>query len=186
MNLWQDDARPFRPSAFRIRRADVAFEIRGHFRLRHEAFCVEQRIFPETDRDVHDDGAAIPIVAISCLLGQGDEVVGTVRIHEATTAGTWWGSRLCVSREIRGGAGIGTELIRAAVSTARAEGCTRFLAHVQRPSIALFEQLGWRVLETVGLHGIPHARMAADLSRHHQALRADILHLAPLAPPSYA
>ncbi len=180
MNLWEDEVRPFRPSEFRIRRAELGFEILGHFRRRHDAFCIEQRMFAETDRDRLDDGAAIPIVAISCLLGQGDEVVGTVRIHQASP-GIWWGSRLCVSREIRGAARIGTALIRAAVSTARAEGCRRFVAHVQRPNTTLFEDLGWRALENVSLHGVPHVRMEADLSRYQAVERADILHLAPLS-----
>ena len=183
MNLWQDARHPFRPSEFRIRRAELAFEILGHYRRRHEAFCVEQRVFPETDRDALDDGAAIPIVAVSCLLGQGDEVVGAVRIHEAAP-GLWWGSRLCVSREVRASARIGGGLIRAAVSMALAEGCERFLAHVQQPNVALFEHLGWHVLAPVSLHGLPHARMEADLSRYEARDEAGILHLAPPARPA--
>ncbi len=181
MNLWENDPRPFRPSAVRIRRADEPVEILGHFRLRHETFCVEQRLFPATDRDMLDDGAAIPIVAISCLLGQDDEIIGTVRIHEGAP-GTWCGSRLCVSRLLRGGARIGTALIHAAVSMARAEGCTRFLAHVQRPNVAFFEQRGWCVLGEEARYGVPHVRMEADLSRY-PALPPDRLHLVPLRQP---
>ncbi len=183
MNLWQDEAEAFRPVEFRIKRAELAYEMLGHFALRREAFCDEQRMFAGTDRDALDDGVAVPIVAIACLLGHGDEVVGTVRIHEETP-GTWWGSRLCVSRALRSNGRIGGELVRVAVCTAAAEGCTRFLAHVQPQNVALFEHLHWRVIAEATLHGVRHARMQADLAHYPPLRQPDILHLAPRAPPA--
>ncbi len=180
MNLWQDAPREFRPSEFRIRRATLPYEVLGHHRCRREAFCVEQQVFAASDRDALDDGTAIPIVAVSCLLGQGDAVVGAVRIHEAAE-GHWWGSRLCVSRAMRGAGRIGAELIRFAVSTAAAEGCSRFHAHVQVQNVAMFEHLHWRVLGEATLHGRPHARMEADLAFYPPLAGPDILHIAPVA-----
>ena len=62
-------------------------------------FCDEQGIFAGDDRDAIDD-VAIPIVALVLLGVAADEVVGTVRIHEAEP-GLWWGSRLAVAADYR-------------------------------------------------------------------------------------
>ena len=179
MNLYQERARPFRPAEFRIKRAEAAFELLGHHRQRHLAFVDEQGVFAVTDRDAIDRDA-IPIVAVSCLLGDPDEVVGAVRIHEPTP-GQWWGSRLCVGRATRGGARIAAELIRFAVSTDNAEACARFLARVQAQTDQLFERLRWRVLERLDRHGRPHALMEAELAAYPPLATPSLLLLAPVA-----
>ncbi len=163
MNLWQDDIPAFRPAAFQVRRAERPFELIGHHRLREEFFCRQQRIFEHSDRD-RIDADAIPLVAVTLLHGDADEVVGAVRIHEEAP-GLWWGSRLCVAAAIRGDAGLGTALIQFAVGTAHAEGCSQFLAHVQVQNVRLFRRVGWHVLDEVTLHGRPHALMEAELDR---------------------
>ena len=94
----------------------------------------------------------------------------------------WWGSRLAVRRNYRnlrslsssvpirnrqagfyGGRSIGAGLIYKAVSTARALGCRRFLAHVQQQNAAFFQRLHWKPLGEVDLYGVTHVKMEADL-----------------------
>lgn len=163
MNLWQDDMPAFRPAAFQVRRAESAWELGGHHRLREDFFCRQQRIFEGTDRD-RIDLDAIPLVAVTLLHGEADEVVGAVRIHQEAP-GLWWGSRLCVAATIRGDAGLGTALIRFAVGTANALGSIRFLAHVQVRNVRLFQRCGWHVCRELELHGRPHALMEAELDQ---------------------
>jgi putative N-acetyltransferase (TIGR04045 family) len=179
MSLYCDPIAPFRPADFQVKRAESGFEVLGHHRLRHQAFVTEQGLFAQSDRDGVDE-IAIPIVAVSCLLGDPDEVMGTVRIHEAGD-GLWWGSRLAVSARQRGGLDLGAALIRFAVGTARAEGGTSFRAHVQLGNVALFERLHWRTLEIVELHGRPHALMEADLAWYAPIALRCVRHLPPLS-----
>ena len=179
MNLYPDRIDPFRPADFQVKRAQLPHELLGHHRLRREAFCTEQRLFAHDDRDAIDS-VAIPIVAVSCLLGAPDEVMGAVRIHEPEP-GRWWGSRLCVDSHLRGTAQLGAELIRFAVSTATAEGCDRFLAHIQLQNLLLFERLHWHERGRVTLHGLPHALMQADLAHYPPLDLPTVRHLPPLA-----
>jgi putative N-acetyltransferase (TIGR04045 family) len=158
------ELRPFRCPGYYIRAASKPFEARGAAALRHRVFVEEQRIFPDHDRD-EIDLIATHLVAISTYAHEADQVVGTVRIHEEAP-GLWWGSRLAVDRDFRAVGRLGAELIRLAVSTANARGCGRFLAHVQTQNVLLFRRLRWRVLEEVTLHGVPHARMEAELAAY--------------------
>jgi putative N-acetyltransferase (TIGR04045 family) len=160
----QDRPRPFLPSEFRIHLAAEPWERAGHARLRREVFCGEQGIFRDDDRDALD-GVALPLVAVAMVMNMPDQVVGTVRIHEAE-AGLWYGSRLAVHRDFRRLAFLGSGLIGLAVGTARARGCIRFLAHVQAANVPLFERLHWRSLEPLTLHGRPHHLMQADLAQY--------------------
>jgi putative N-acetyltransferase (TIGR04045 family) len=157
---------PYRPSYFRVKFATGPWERRGCAALRRQVFCTEQGLFPGDDRDALDRHA-IPICALSTLGGDTDAVVGTVRIHEAAERpGEWWGSRLAVAEPYRGTAALGIGLIRVAVASAHARGCTRFLAHVQDPNVALFRSLHWASLDAVDLHGRPHHLMQADLAAY--------------------
>jgi putative N-acetyltransferase (TIGR04045 family) len=118
------------------------------------------------DRD-SIDGHAQLLVAMSCLGGQPDQVVGTVRIHrDGARPGTWWGSRLAVHAAFRHQGQLGATLIRLAVGRARAQGCERFLAHVQAPNETMFQKLHWHTLAAVTLHGRPHVRMQAALGAY--------------------
>ena len=159
-------AEPFRPSLFRIKRASESWERRGCADLRRAVFCAEQGVFAGSDRDAIDD-RAIPICALSTLGGHADAVVGTVRIHaDPDEAGTWWGSRLAVEPAFRRVGALGAGLIRVAVSSAHAAGCTTFLAHVQSGNVPLFQALHWHSLAVIALHGRPHHRMRADLTHY--------------------
>ena len=154
----------FLPSEYRVKFATEAWEYREAAQLRRAVFCDEQRIFSGSDRDAIDD-VAIAIVAISFFAVAPQEVVGTVRIHEAQP-GVWWGSRLAVAAEYRRISALGTSLIRLAVSSAHARGCRRFYAHVQAQNAPLFQRVGWNTIEEVTLHGRAHHFMQADLARY--------------------
>jgi putative N-acetyltransferase (TIGR04045 family) len=154
----------FLPAQYQVKFATEAWERQAAAALRRAVFCEEQRVFADDDRDGIDD-IAIPIVAISSLAVALDEVVGTVRIHQAEP-GVWWGSRLAVATPYRRIGAIGSSLVRLAVSSAHARGCTKFLAHVQSQNALLFQRLHWRTLEIIELHGRPHHRMEADLDSY--------------------
>jgi putative N-acetyltransferase (TIGR04045 family) len=159
-----DDPSGFMPCEFRIKWAASAWEREQAFALRRAVFCIEQGIFAGDDRDAVDERAQT-LVALSCIGGAYDRVVGTVRIHEAEPA-QWWGSRLAVHAAFRHHGRIGATLIRLAVCSAHARGSTRFLAHVQDQNVAMFERLHWLALEPELLHGRPHCRMQAELAHY--------------------
>jgi putative N-acetyltransferase (TIGR04045 family) len=154
----------FLPAEYRVKFATDPWERREASALRRQVFCQEQGIFHGDDRDAIDE-VAIPIVAISSFGVAPQEVVGTVRIHEAE-AGIWWGSRLAVATLYRKIGALGTSLIRLAVSSANARGCRQFLAHVQSQNAPLFRRLHWHTIDERYIHGRPHHFMQADLSQY--------------------
>ncbi|MEL6061690.1 histone acetyltransferase [Methylobacterium sp. 2A] len=161
-----DPVPPYRPNSFHVKLAMACWERRACAALRRQVFCTEQGLFDGDDRDAVD-ADAIPICALSTLGGDADAVVGTVRIHEVPERpGAWWGSRLAVAKPFRSTAALGTGLIRVAVCSAHARGCTRFLAHVQEANAPLFEALRWTSLAALDLHGRPHRLMEADLAAY--------------------
>jgi len=159
-------AQPFAPAEFRVKQATLPWEFREAYALRRAVFCIEQGIFAENDRDEIDEHAQL-LVAESCMGGAPDQVVGTVRIHrdrdDDNTSTHWRGSRLAVHAGFRSFGRLGATLIRLAVCSAHAQGCTRFLAHVQLQNEALFHKLNWSTLAIEDIHGRPHALMQADL-----------------------
>jgi putative N-acetyltransferase (TIGR04045 family) len=158
----------FSPCEFRIKWADAGWEIHGARRLRRAVFCEEQGVFRDDDLDAIDAHAQT-IVALSCVGGMNDQVVGTVRLHrgeQGEADGVWWGSRLAVDSAFRKHGRIGATLIRLAVSSARARGCGIFLAHVQAQNRPLFEKMHWQALREEALHGRPHVLMQADLTQY--------------------
>jgi len=154
----------FMPCEFRVKWAATHWEREQALALRRAVFCAEQGIFLGDDRDAIDEHAQL-IVALSCVGGAPDAVVGTVRIHEESS-GRWWGSRLAVHAAFRHHGRIGATLIRLAVSSAHARGCREFLAHVQSQNTPMFERLHWRSLKRETLHGRPHDLMQADLAHY--------------------
>src|SRR4249920_260016 len=110
----------FTPCEFRVKWADGGWEITQARRLRRAVFCAEQGLFGDDDSDAIDTHAQ-PLVALSCVGGLSDQVVGTVRIHRGLNdgeEGLWWGSRLAVHAAFRSHGRIGATLIRLAVSSA--------------------------------------------------------------------
>lgn len=182
----------YAPVEFLVREALHDWERAEAHALRRLVFCVEQGLFIHDavgggersgchgddghdpaaparigdDRDAIDDHAQL-LVAMSCLGGQPDQVVGTVRIHrDAGVSDTWWGSRLAVHPAFRHQGHLGATLIRLAVGRARAQGCRRFLAFVQAQNEPMFQRLHWQTLGHLELHGRPHAHMAAGLEHY--------------------
>ncbi|MGX2039642.1 MSMEG_0567/Sll0786 family nitrogen starvation N-acetyltransferase [Methylocaldum sp. MU1018] len=156
--------KPFSPVEYLVKWATEDWERRQLRQLRQAVFCEEQGVFRGDDRD-RIDSVATPIVAIACVGGLPDQVVGTVRIHQPEP-GVWWGSRLAVAAEYRRQGHLGAALIRLAVTTAHAQGCRTFLAQVQSRNVPLFRRLHWRSLKEIELHGRPHHLMQADLDRY--------------------
>ncbi|MBU1361595.1 MAG: GNAT family N-acetyltransferase [Gammaproteobacteria bacterium] len=155
----------YAPVEFIVRQATAGWERDEAHALRRAVFCIEQGIFAGDDRDAVDERAQL-LVAMSCIGGMPEQVVGTVRIHDeaAQGPGLWWGSRLAVHPAFRSQGHLGATLIRLAVSRAHAQGCTAFRAHVQQQNVALFEKLHWRSVGQIAVHGRPHAVMAPDLA----------------------
>jgi putative N-acetyltransferase (TIGR04045 family) len=164
---WCELPTAFEPQEFRIQWASGPWMQAQALALRRQVFCREQRLFDGDDRDDIDLHQPSPqmLVALSCWGGQPDEVIGTVRIHEEAP-GRWWGSRLAVRHDWRRHGALGSTLIRLAVSSAHACGCTEFLAHVQAQNVPLFRRLRWQMLDEVTLHGRAHALMRADLAHY--------------------
>lgn len=162
----------FLPAEYRIKFATEPWERREAAALRRQVFCIEQEIFEADDRDPVDD-VATTIVAISSFAVVPQEVVGTVRIHQADP-GIWWGSRLAVAADYRRVSALGTSLIKLAVSSAHARGCRQFYAHVQSQNAELFHRLHWQTLREVSLHGRPHHFMQADLTQYPPIANAEL------------
>jgi putative N-acetyltransferase (TIGR04045 family) len=152
----------YKPSEFRVKRVTIPWEQQQAYRLRRAVFCAEQGVFEHDDQDQIDQHAQL-LVAISCLGGMPEQVVGTVRIHEDED-GLWYGSRLAVDVAFRKHGHLGATLIRLAVCSAHAQGCHTFLAHVQSQNAPLFTRLHWHTLREETLLGRPHHLMQADLS----------------------
>ncbi|MCT7327345.1 MSMEG_0567/Sll0786 family nitrogen starvation N-acetyltransferase [Ralstonia mojiangensis] len=152
-------------STCRIRLATSAREIGLARQLRREVFCREQRIFSSDDHDEIDATALVLVAVLEPETGPAGPVVGTVRIHESEP-GIWYGSRLAVHAAYRNHRGIGSTLIRLAVSTAHGKGCKQFLAHVQLQNVPMFERLHWTTVAREDCFDRPHHLMQADLTHY--------------------
>lgn len=147
--------------------ASERWQVHAYHQLRRRVFVAEQRLFVGSDTD-EVDGQAFPIVAMTMSHGMADQVVGTVRIFRkpGDARGVWYGGRLAVDPAYRRHGSIGDALIRAAVCSAHALGCTRFLATVQLPIVRYFERHHFDVVGPTVVCGIEHALMHADLSHY--------------------
>ncbi|MGF6609243.1 putative N-acetyltransferase (TIGR04045 family) [Paraburkholderia sp. WSM4175] len=154
----------YTPSEFRIKWTTLPWEAAEAYKLRRAVFCVEQGIFVGDDRDEIDTLAHL-LVALSCVAGMPEQVVGTVRIHESEP-GVWVGSRLAVHAAFRSYGKIGSSLIRLAVSSAHALGCESFFAHVQSQNVPLFKRLRWDTIQEETLFGRSHHLMQAQLDAY--------------------
>ena len=162
--LWGAPVTPFVSAVVTAQVAIEPWQLRAYFALRHAIFVEEQRMFDGSDVDEHDL-AATPIVVHGHAAGMPDEVIGAVRIYPADGA-TWYGGRLGVCQAYRSRKVVGTALIFAAVSTAHARGCTRFLATVQEGNVGYFERHCFFSIRSVDVCGRPHRLMEADLAAY--------------------
>ncbi len=163
---WCELNQHHQPSEFRVQWASNGWMQQQAHALRRQVFCGEQGLFGGDDRDALDsEPGTRTLVAMSCVAGDADEVLGTVRIHRAAP-GVWWGSRLAVQRAWRSHRKLGSTLIQLAVTSANALGCDTFLAHVQAQNVPLFQRLHWQVRDEMLLHGRMHALMQANLAHY--------------------
>jgi putative N-acetyltransferase (TIGR04045 family) len=160
--VWGEPVSRFFSAIVTAQVVNEAWQRHAYLALRHEIFVAEQAMFDTSDVDEHDD-VATPIVALSHAAGMPDEVIGGVRIYPARR-GTWFGGRLGVCKPYRSRGVVGSALIFAAVSTARARGCARFLATIQDVHVAYFERHRFFSIRPVDLCGRPHRLMEADLT----------------------
>lgn len=144
--------------------ASEPWQLRAYYAVRRAVFVEEQKLFEESDVDVHD-AVATPIVVLGHAAGMLDEVIGAVRIYP-DGGGTWFGGRLGVSRLHRSRGVVGSALVFAAVSTARGRGCTRFLATIQEANVGYFERHRFCGIRAVEVCGRPHRLMEADLAAY--------------------
>jgi putative N-acetyltransferase (TIGR04045 family) len=125
-----------------------------HHQIRRHVFVEEQRLFPDDDRDVHDDDPA----TVHVLGLVGGQPAGTVRLYPLSDE-RWKGDRLAVLAEHRR-SGIGAPLVRLAVAIAAERGGGRMDAAVQAVNTDFFVGLGWTpVGEPVDYLGVPHQSM---------------------------
>nr|WP_227631726.1 MSMEG_0567/Sll0786 family nitrogen starvation N-acetyltransferase [Klebsiella pneumoniae] len=82
-------------AGYTIKWVTLPWEREQAYALRRQVFCREQGLFADDDRDEIDDHAHL-LVALGCVAGWHDRVVGTVRIHQQSP-GVWLGSRLAGS-----------------------------------------------------------------------------------------
>lgn len=149
-------------AGYTIKWVTLPWEREQAYALRRQVFCREQGLFADDDRD-EIDGHAHLLVALGCVAGWHDRVVGTVRIHQLSPR-IWLGSRLAVDAAYRRQGQLGPTLIRLAVCSAHALGCDAFYAQVQHQNEPLFRRMHWQTLEWLELRGVRHARMQADLA----------------------
>jgi len=159
---WEGQPEPYLSRWIVAEPARDSWQLAAYFALRRAVFVGEQGMFSQTDRDEYD-ASALHLVAMATQAGMPDEVVGVVRIYEAT-GGTWFGGRLAVISNYRRCREVGSALTRAAVGSARALGARRFLATVQQENVAFFERQHFVVREPLSLCGRAHQLMEADLS----------------------
>ena len=150
-------------SDYTIKWATSNWEIEQAHQLRRKVFCHEQGIFDSDDSDPIDDYAQC-LIAIANHGCWHDKVVGTVRIHHEGD-NVWWGSRLAVDSDFRGQVGLGSALIKLAVSSANGVGCQKFLAQVQKQNERLFQRLRWQSCYELMIRNRLHVMMEAQLSQ---------------------
>ena len=155
---------PYVPVEYRVKWATYDWEKKQAYQIRRDVFCAEQGIFNADDRDTTDDRAQL-LVALTCIAGMPEQVVGTVRIHE-DEPGLWFGSRLAVHQDFRSQGKLGATLIKLAVTSANAIGCHTFLAHVQSQNVPLFRRLYWHVLTQETILDRSHHLMQANLDKY--------------------
>ena len=144
-----------------VKIAETEDELKEYFRIRNEVFVKEQGIFAETDVDENDRNAT-HIIAVEAPTSK---VVGVVRCYRKD-GNTWFGGRLGALPDYRNGR-VGSRLVRFAVSTAKSQGCKKFLAYIQPNNVRFFERLDWENIgEPIIYQGIPHQLMEANLDSY--------------------
>jgi predicted GNAT family N-acyltransferase len=134
-----------------VRRVSSQQELTKAFAIRMRVFVREQRVPAEIELD-HDDARAIHFLANS-----SGRAVGTARL--VLRRGSAKIGRMAVLKTYRR-QGVGTKLLKRAVSTARKLGATKIYLHAQVPVISFYEVMGFHSIGAVfDEAGIPHRKM---------------------------
>jgi predicted GNAT family N-acyltransferase len=134
----------------------VAWEERKNdlLSVRREVFVVEQQVPEEIEIDEHD-----PVSLHFLAVDPVGSPVGTARLLPEGRVG-----RMAVQREWRRH-GVGSQLLRAIIRTARERGDTGLYLHAQVHSIPFYASLGFAVRgDEFEEAGIPHREMALSLT----------------------
>jgi len=146
-----------RPRRTRVKKLGTRREIEKAFSIRLRVFVGEQGVPKEIELD-SDDMRAIHYLAFI-----GDKAVGTTRV--LIQRGQAKIGRMAVLKSYRG-RGVGTALLRRAVSLARKNDVMAIFLHAQVPVIGFYRKLGFRCVgRTFGEAGIPHRKMTIQESR---------------------
>ena len=125
------------------------------FSIRKQVFVDEQKLFYDSDHDVHDNNA-IHIAAII-----NGNIVGTVRIYREEND-VWVGGRSAVEKRYRGKAG--KFLVLKAVEIVKKSNAKVFKAIIQSNNVPFFKNLKWEPKGEMFLHhGQMHQLMQAKL-----------------------
>ena len=135
----------------RVRRVSSKKELEKAFDIRVRVFVREQGVPEEIELD-RDDRRAIHFLASAA-----GKAVGTARVvmrHGSAKIG-----RMAVLKSYRR-RGVGTELLKRAIATAKRQHTQRIYLHAQVPVIGFYETMGFRCIGPVFAEaGIPHRRM---------------------------
>jgi predicted GNAT family N-acyltransferase len=135
----------------RVRQVSGGKELGAAFHIRMRVFVTEQGVPVEMELD-RDDERAIHFIALAA-----GRPVGTVRVvirHGDAKIG-----RMAILRSYRR-KGIGKQLLKRAITTARKRRARKIYLHAQVPVIGFYEGLGFRSAGPVFTEaGIPHRKM---------------------------
>jgi ElaA protein len=136
---------------YEVRRVEGQTEMDAALELRHEVFCVEQRVPVHEELDGRD-GDAVHLVAVS-----DGELLGTCRVLLIGPTAQF--SRLAVRSDARR-RGIATALLEAADDETRAGGGRRLVLHAQTYARALYDAAGY----------VPRGRVFMEAGIEHIAM----------------
>ena len=134
-----------------VRQVSSQGELTKAFAIRLRVFVREQRVPAEIELD-HDDQRAIHFLATS-----SGKAVGTARVVMLGSSAKI--GRMAVLKTYRR-KGVGTQLLKRAVSSARKLGAKKIYLHAQVPVIGFYEAMGFHAVGAVfDEAGIAHKKM---------------------------
>jgi predicted GNAT family N-acyltransferase len=138
-------------STVRVKRISSKKDLEKAFAIRIRVFVREQGVPQEIEMD-RDDKRALHFLAI-----ESRKAVGTARVvmrHGNAKIG-----RMAVLKNYRG-RGIGTQLLKRAIVTAKEQGAQKLYLHAQVPVIGFYEAMGFHYVGRIFSEaGIPHRKM---------------------------
>jgi predicted GNAT family N-acyltransferase len=134
-----------------VKRISSKKDLEKAFAIRIRVFVREQGVPQEIEMD-RDDKHALHFLAI-----ESRKVVGTARV--VMRRGNAKIGRMAVLKNYRG-RGIGTQLLKRAIVTAKEQGAQKLYLHAQVPVIGFYEAMGFHYVGRIFSEaGIPHRKM---------------------------